>query len=218
MAVAKNTGDSGTPQAATSFSASVTTISHTGYTIGTGSDIVLIGILTLANSGPTDTTGHAMTWNTSENFTQLGTGIYNNSRVSFWYLQNPTTGNHTATATWTTGSDAVLGLVSFTGGGTPIDATTATDNSDTATADVTSDANGATVAAVSGRANVDSTTSGTQLYLDNSTWVASAAGYTIGGTLNTHTFLVTSTPWAVMGAHIPAAGAGSGTPIGSSLM
>jgi len=204
MAVAKNAGDSGAAYAATSFGAAATTLSHTGYTIGAGSDRVLLATLHFNNAGSTDISGLSVTWN-SVAMTRIGTGLRNGGRIEFWYLLAPATGNQTATANWTTGSDAVLGLISFTGAGTPIDATTASGSGTNVDITVTSDADGASVAGASTTTNLVSPPA-TELYTDNTTWVASGVSYTIGGTSNNYVW-ANAGSWAAMGVHIPVASA-----------
>lgn len=200
MAVAKNAGDSGAAFAATSFGAAVTTHSHTGYTIGAGSDICLLATLHFNNAGSTDISGLSVTWN-SVAMTRIGTGLRNGGRVEIWYLLNPDTGNHTATATWTTGSDAVLGLISFTGAGTPVDTTTASGSGTNVDITVPSDATGASIAVASASTNLVSPPA-TELYTDNTTWVAAGVSYTIGGTANQYVWS-NSGVWAAIGVHIP---------------
>ena len=221
-AVAKNAGDSGTPQVATGFGSGATSLSHTGYTIGAGSDIYLIAIIGLANATPSDVSNVAITWN-SVSMTRLGTGIYNDVRVELFYLASPATGNHTAAATWTTGADAVLGLISFTGAATPIDfATNSGSANPISTGAITADAAGATVGAGGQRSNLTSPSGGTSLYVDNTNWAASGVSYAVGSaSSDTYTWQVAPGNWSAAGAHIPAASAGGGggsPPNGLSLL
>ena len=146
--------------------------------------------------------------------TRIGTGLYNGARVEIWYKASPATGAQTCSAAWTTISDCVIGLVSFTDAGTPTDLTTAQNTGVDVDITVPSDANGATLVAVSATGNLVTTggsPSPTELYLDNSTWVAAAASYTLGGTSNQHTWVEVGT-WAAMGVHIPQFTATTTTP------
>lgn len=193
-----------------SADANVTTLSLTTFTVDTGSNLCLIGILhnRVAITSPT------MTWN-GVSMTQIGSGIQGtNSGVRLFYLVAPATGNQTLVASWTTGSVSTLGAVAFSGADqtTCHDAATietATDTSGTpSTGAVTSATDAATVGAVTNAGNTLTLATQTAIYTDNSmSFQEAAASYGIGGTSNSHNWTSASTTWAAMGVQIKAAAA-----------
>lgn len=217
MAVALNTGDSGTPNAHTGFNGTAVTLSNTTYTVGAGTNVVLFAILTFGNNAGTDVTVSSVVWDdggTNQSMTRIGGGIFNDTRVEIWYRQNPTTGNKTCKADWTTAADCVLGLVSFTNAGVPVD--TPVTNTGTAgnptTGAIASTADGATLAAYCLKENAAPSNSQTDLYTDNTTFAGTTASYETGGTSVTYTFGSATIAWAAMGIHIPVFSGVAGTP------
>jgi hypothetical protein len=67
-------------------SASATSITISGFTVGNNSNKILI--VSVGSYNPTPTVS-GITWNSSENFTQINT-VLNNGRADLWYLVNPT--------------------------------------------------------------------------------------------------------------------------------
>jgi len=67
-------------------SASATSITISGFTVGNNSNKILI--VSVGSYNPTPTVS-GITWNSSENFTQINT-VANNGRADLWYLVNPT--------------------------------------------------------------------------------------------------------------------------------
>lgn len=192
--------------------------SFTNFTVDSGSNLCLIGILHLR----TAVTNPSMTWN-GVAMTQIGSGIQGtNAGVRMFYLVNPATGNQTLAASWTTNSVWALGAVAFSGADqtTCVDAAhtvTATGSStEASTGAITSTTDGATVGAATNAGSANFTAQNqTLVYFENSqTFQEGAASYAIGGTSNTHTFTMGSTTWAAMGVHVKAAATGSGGIIG----
>lgn len=94
-----------------------TTFDNTGLTVGTGTNRALTAILQFDNKSVSAVT---MAWDpagANQALTLIGT-VSNagaNGRTEVWGLVNPTSGNKTLRASWTTGSQAVIGAVAWTG-------------------------------------------------------------------------------------------------------
>lgn len=198
--------DSGTPSSV--LATAGTQLDLTTFTVTAGSSC-LIAMLTTNNT----ITSPSLNWDnagTPQAMTSAGS-IQNTVRDQMFYLVNPTSGNKTLRATWTTSRIAVLGAIAFTG----TDTTTCINTANTATniatsaaptVTVTSTAAGGTVA-MCGTTTADptGTTTFTQIYLRNGT-NRGVASYGLGGTSNAHNFTASaSIAWACMGVNVIAA-------------
>lgn len=185
-----------------------------------------VTLLVVALSFRRDVSGLSVVWDptgANEALTRVGTGIFNGGRCEIFIKINPTAGAaKTIHAAWTTNSDVVFTVATFsnTDTSTGIDAahtTTASGTSTTPAVTVTSTADGASVGiAAQVTSNWSSTSGGTQITLDNATFVNGAGSYfdaAHGGTTsNAHGWVQDSSgAWSTMGVHILAAAAGGPT-------
>jgi len=88
---------------ANSGKATVTSTTLTNFTVTTGTDRCLFVFLSFDNSKSAASTA-SVVFNTSEGFTQLGSGIQNSSakaRAEIWYLAAPTVTTGSIVVTWT---------------------------------------------------------------------------------------------------------------------
>lgn len=200
-AVAKN--DSGTAFAAKGAS---TTADLTTFTVSTGSNLCLIGILHTSGS----LSGSSMTWDNAGTPQAMTSAIatVNSVRNEIFYLIAPHTGNLTLHAAWTTSRSSVLGAIAFSGADQTTcvkaaDSISATGSVTPSTVTVTSTTGGATVAATNAATTITSTTTQTSIYLSNS-GSDGAASYALGGTSNAHTWALTGN-WIANGVHVLAA-------------
>lgn len=209
MAVAKNDSGTNNKNSGGSFGTSIDS-STTGFTVSTGSNLYLVGIL---GTGRANITSPAATWN-SVSMTNVVSkqASANEATTTLFGLVNPATGNLLLSCSWTGSIDAVLGMIAMSG----VDQTTpvVTANNQTASGTgasgsvtITSAANDLTLAALtngSGAAQTVSITTQTSLYANNGQSDCQAgASYALGGSSNTHTFGITgSSGWAIVGVHV----------------
>jgi hypothetical protein len=95
---------------------SVTTISYTGITVGSGSNRGLIAMISLFGSSSTSPTAVWDSGGTNQSMTLLTTAGIATSKAWAFGLRNPTAGNKTLTFSWTTAGQGIAAVaVSFTG-------------------------------------------------------------------------------------------------------
>lgn len=194
-----------------------TTASITSFTVGTGSNRLLVASMCFASQGVASV---AATWN-SVALTQAQRMDNALGSLQHWVLINPTSGNLTFSASWTTSCNFTLALSEYSGA----DQTTGFQSADNSTASgtstavsivVTSTTDGATVASTLNGTNTYSAETQTQIFRLLQGTVATDGTFALGGTSNTHGFTISSSgAWIAAGIHLLAAsGGGGGIPAG----
>jgi hypothetical protein len=174
------------------FTASGTSASYTGITVGSGSNRALIALINFGHtSGPNDPSSITATWDsggTNQAMTQLALFTPGSSGASgIWGLVAPTSGNKTLAVSWTTANESYIAGISFTGvdqtGGTTSFPNAATGS---ATSLTIPSAVGDIGVATSCSGIVLTTPTGTSIYNDsvNGTFVNTTAEYQAGGSPN----------------------------------
>jgi hypothetical protein len=180
-------------------------ISSTGMTVGAGATLLVVLIVWhVAVTSPSATwNGVAMT---------LGPTISNTVRTAIFYLVNPTSGNKTLSASWTTSSATYMSAISFTGTDTTtgIKTSDSTTASDVASITVTSDASGGSVAAYTNDTAQTGTPNFNVIFSATDLAHNGYGNYQLGGTSNVHTFAGATPHTALAGVHvIPPSGGGA---------
>ena len=206
---AKMTAGNGTGGTYAEISTGGTTISSTGMTVG-GSATLLVVTLVFGQfvASPSSITAK---WNSVSMTAGPVSGVSGHTETAIFYLVNPTIGNNTLTASWTTTAQCYMSAVSFTG----TDTTTPVITSDNATTTdatsltVTSTSDGATVASYADDTATVPSANFTTIYAASDLLDNAAASYQLGGTSNVHTFTATVQTVSVLaGIHIVAPTAG----------
>jgi hypothetical protein len=164
MAVSKT--DSGTPNKPVS---AATSADLTTFTVTAGSTLLVAVLHTSANVSAT-----SLTWDnggTNQAMTPIIDTLSGATiRQQMFIRINPTSGNKTLHAAWTTSSDAVLGAIAFSGtdttGYNSADNQTANAGAANQSLTITSTTDGATLAALSDN-NAPTNNQGTSVYIDN---------------------------------------------------
>lgn len=198
----------------------VSTVNNANLTIAAGSNIVLVGAISVSNPGAPSIT--SVQWDTAGTPQSLSliTSIANGAEGRTWLygLVNPTTGNRNGRITYSGSvAETFFELVAFdgadqTGGSTTFaNAATNTGTSTTASVAITSASGNMTLAAFTGPQVLSSPTQ-TQLYVDNGGAATSgAASYANGAGSVTHQYtLAGSVAWSAAGVNIVAASGGGG--------
>lgn len=181
--------------------------SAAGYTVDAGASCLIAFLHTEVT-----VTGAAINWDeggTPQAMSSEGSAASSGGRqIYIFSLANPTSGNKTGTATWTTSSAWGLEFIAFSGANTADcgnNFTSATGATATPAVTVTGSATGATVGGFSNANTFTSVDSGTTIFT-NAILPSSASSYILGGGSNAHNFTKSSTTgWAAAGIHIPAA-------------
>lgn len=218
--VAKN--DSGTPYA--TITGGSTSFDVTTFTVSAGSNLCLIGVISLGNHSVTNMT---MTWN-GVSMTGVTAQTGTNSYAQIFALPNPATGNQTLHAAWTTAAGGILAAIAFSGADQSTciqaaDTRGATDTNGFPEVNVPSSSTGATVA-VAGHDNGSTAVfSGTGTEFAAETTDEFWSAYAIGGTANDMYWTIgaggnVTDAWAAKGVHIIAAGTATGPHKGSTSL
>ena len=193
---------------------SLTTIDLTTLTVGSGQNRLLLAQLAVSNSA----SAISLTWdpagaNQSLTLTHSG-GNSSSHKIYLYSLLNPTPGNKTLRASWTTASGVQLNATSFTGVNQTGGATTFPNNASTtgggtspSTVNITTAVGNATVSASVASSGGQSSLNKTQLYLDNqnNNGVISAAQYALSSsTSESHSMNQAFANWAMIGLDIKA--------------
>jgi hypothetical protein len=96
---------------------SVTSLTLSTLTVGSGSNRALLVVIGTNNNGETGMTVHWDSGGTNQAMTLIGSvaDAATSSKLYLWGLVNPTSGNKTLSASWTTACQAIIGAACFTG-------------------------------------------------------------------------------------------------------
>lgn len=197
-AVSKTDSGTNNHQAASAASNDLTT-----FTVTAGSTC-LVAILDTQGS----VTATSVKWDnagTPQTMTAAGNHASGIQRVEIFFLTNPTSGNKTLHAAWTTSRASVLAAIAFTGTDTTTCVKVADEvqsgaTSTTASVTITSNTNGATVAGCDLNSGA---TGNTQTQFFSNTASNDVYGsYALGGTSNVHSWTLTSGAWNCVGVHV----------------
>lgn len=182
-------------------------------TISSGVTCALVGINFRNNVSNVTVTWASSTANQA--FTEVGTGIFNGAASHIYKLINPSAAVSGITASWTTASDAVWTFATFSNSDTSTCVDTAqslvtnSGASGNPSVTVTATANDATFGiGGQGSNNWTSTVGGTQITLDNVTFVNGAGSYfdpthSVGAS-NKHEWNTSTGAWSAAGVRVKA--------------
>lgn len=180
----------------------------TTFTVDSGSDVLIAGL----SSAQALVSSVAISWDsggTPQAMTSLGSAANGNSRVEIFYFLNPTAGNLSLEATWTTNTDVVLWAVAFTGGTTPNNFDSLTGSSTTPNVTITGSSTGATVG---GESNGSAYLTGTgadevEIFRNTTGTIGAGASYKLASDSQNHDWTMSTGAWVAAGLHVPASAA-----------